>query len=180
MEFEKSILSKRSDGAAMPVTVADGIHLLTFHCQHCYTVLADSLHVCGELKSLDSVILLKVTNDVVVGDAVLSKEKGEMINCIYSSLKCGRCHLTVGKVLRSSPPSLASVRSLFLLDKSSISCYILNSSSMVKASGLTFDLKPVSERLAEVREQLEAQLDHMSILKSRLADMSIIREKKRN
>lgn len=58
MEFEKSILSKRSDGAAMPVTVADGIHLLTFHCQHCYTVLADSLHVCGELKSLDSVILL--------------------------------------------------------------------------------------------------------------------------
>ncbi|RVE57564.1 hypothetical protein OJAV_G00217610 [Oryzias javanicus] len=105
MEFEKSILSKRGDEAAMPVPVADGIHLLTFHCQHCYTVLADSLHVCGELKSLDSVILLKVTNDVVVGDDVLSKEKGEMTNCIYSALTCGRCHLTVGKILHSSRPA---------------------------------------------------------------------------
>lgn len=57
MEFEKSILNKRSD-EAKPGTAADDRHLMTFHCQHCYTVLADSLDVCGELQSLDSVILL--------------------------------------------------------------------------------------------------------------------------
>ncbi|XP_004082137.1 protein Mis18-beta [Oryzias latipes] len=178
MEFEKSILNKRSD-EAKPGTAADDRHLMTFHCQHCYTVLADSLDVCGELQSLDSVILLKVTDDVVVGDAVMSKDKGEMTNCISSPLKCSHCHLDVGKILHSSPPSLAPVRSLFLLDKSSISCYILNSSSMVKASGLSFDLQPVSERLAEVKQHFEAHLEKMSILKSRLADMSIIRNKKR-
>lgn len=32
--------------------------LLTLHCQHCHTVLGDSVYICGETKYLDSIICL--------------------------------------------------------------------------------------------------------------------------
>ncbi|XP_044023392.1 protein Mis18-beta isoform X2 [Siniperca chuatsi] len=105
-----------------------------------------------------------------------SGHKGEMANCIYSSLKCRGCHSAVGKVIHSAPSRLAMARSIFLLYKANISCYILNSSSMVKASTLTFDLKPFRESMNEVRQQFEAQLDQMAHIKSRLADRSVTSE----
>lgn len=40
---------------------------------------------------------------------------------IYSRLKCRCCHSAVGTVIYSSPPRLASARSLFLLSRANIS-----------------------------------------------------------
>ncbi|XP_070777215.1 protein Mis18-beta [Enoplosus armatus] len=145
----------------------------TLHCQQCNTVLGDSLGVCGEIKCMDSIMCLRVTSDVVIGDAIESGRKGEMANCIYSSLKCRGCRSAVGRVIHSAPARLAMARSIFLLYKANISCYILNSSSMVKASTLTFDLKSFRESMNEVRQQFEAQLDQMAHIKSRLADRSV-------
>ncbi|XP_041810472.1 protein Mis18-beta [Chelmon rostratus] len=145
---------------------------MSLHCQQCNTVLGDSLGVCGEIKCMDSIMCLRVTNDVVISDPIESRHKGEMANCIYSPLKCRGCKAAVGKVIHSAPPRLAVVRSIFLLNKANISCYILNSSSMVKASTLTFDLKPVRESINEVRQQFEVMLDQMSHIKSRLANQS--------
>ncbi|KAF3845304.1 hypothetical protein F7725_008467 [Dissostichus mawsoni] len=87
---------------------------MTLHCLQCSTVLGDSL---------------RVTDDVVVSDAMKSGHKGEMAS-ISSSLKCRGCGSAVGSVIHSAPSSLAAVRSMFLLQKKKISCYILNRRSM--------------------------------------------------
>ncbi|KAM9341593.1 protein Mis18-beta [Symphorus nematophorus] len=176
MEFNGSILIRCTADEKL---TAEKQHKqqMTLHCQRCSAVLGDSFGVCGEIKSMDSIMCLKVTNDVVVSDVMESKHKGEMVNCIYSSLKCRSCRSAVGKVIHSAPPPLAAARSVFLLHKANISCYILSSSSMVKASTLTFDLKACRENLNEVRHQFEAQLDHMLTMKGRLANRRGIRRK---
>ncbi|KAM6912196.1 protein Mis18-beta [Xenentodon cancila] len=177
MEFEDSLLIKRGD-AVKPNKSAEHRQIMTLHCQQCNAVLADSLHVCGEIKCMDSVMCIKVTDDLVVDDGMVSGHKGEMADCIYSPLKCRSCQCVVGKLIHSAPSRLASVRSIFLLCKSNISCYILGSCSMVKASTLTFDMKPTRETITEVRQQFQVQLDRMLRMKSRLAERSVIREKK--
>lgn len=45
---------------------------------------------------------------------------------IYSRLKCRCCHSAVGTVIYSSPPRLASARSLFLLNRANISWWAAN------------------------------------------------------
>ncbi|XP_071353770.1 protein Mis18-beta isoform X1 [Trachinotus anak] len=190
MEYEDSFLTQRTDDVRLAPEAAHG-QLVTLHCAQCSAVLGDSLGVCGEIKCMDSIMCLilqylirthvgtavcpppGVTSDVVIGDAKESGHKGEMARCIYSSLKCLGCRCAVGRVIHSAPSRLATIRSLFLLYKANISCYILNSSSMVKASTLTFDMKPLRENINEVRQQFEAQLDQMSRVKSRLADRSV-------
>ncbi|KAF7658646.1 hypothetical protein LDENG_00009860 [Lucifuga dentata] len=153
---------------------AERKNLMTFHCAQCHTVLGDSLSLCGELKwTAYCIMCFKVTQDVVISEKKVSGHKDEMANCIYSSLKCHGCCCAVGKVIHSSPPHLAALRSIFLLYKANISCYTLNSKSMVKASAVSFDLKPLRQSINEVRQQFEDQLNQMSRIKSRLADRSI-------
>ncbi|XP_072221433.1 protein Mis18-beta [Leuresthes tenuis] len=171
MEYDESLLLNRIDSVKL-TTAAEHKQMMTLLCQQCNTVLADSVGVCGEIRCMDCIMCIRVTNDVVVSDVMVSGHDKEIANCIYRALKCGSCHSVVGKVIHSSPSRLASIRSIFLLHKANISCYILDSCSMVKASTLTFDLKPLRETIAEMKQQFEAQLDHTLHIKSRLADMS--------
>ncbi|KAF1374513.1 hypothetical protein PFLUV_G00229870 [Perca fluviatilis] len=175
MEFDESLLIQRTNAAKL-ATGAEHKQRMTLHCQQCNTVLGDSLGVCGEITCMDAIVCIRVTNDVVISDAMESGHKDAMANCIYSSLICRGCRCAVGRVVHSAPSRLATVRSMFLLYKANISCYILNCCSMVKASTLTFDLKPLSESMNKVRKQFEAQLDQMSRIKSRLADRSLTSE----
>uniref|UniRef100_A0AAX7SW26 Protein yippee-like n=1 Tax=Astatotilapia calliptera TaxID=8154 RepID=A0AAX7SW26_ASTCA len=119
---------------------------MTFHCQQCNAVLADSTGVCGEMKSMDSLMCL-ITNDVVINRLIMNVL---ITPSIYSSLKCRGCRCALGKVIHSAPSRLALIRSIFLLYKANINCYILNSSSLVKASTLTFDQKPLRQSMNEV------------------------------
>ncbi|XP_043998192.1 protein Mis18-beta [Gambusia affinis] len=169
MEFDDSLLVERIDDLET-ITTLEPEHLMTFHCVQCNTVLADSLGVCGELKCIDSVMCMRVTNDVVVSGALESLHQGELANCICSNLKCRACNSVVGKRIHAAPSHLAAVRSVFLLNKARMSCYILDSSSMVKASSLSFELKPLQETVEEARQECEEQLDQMA---HTLADMSM-------
>lgn len=173
MEFNDSFLIKHTDDLKLPATGTVHRQQMTLHCHQCNAVLADSTGVCGEMKSMDSLMCIRVTNDVVISDKMESGHKGEMTNCIYSSLKCHGCRCALGKVIHSAPSRLALIRSIFLLYKANINCYILNSSSLVKASTLTFDQKPLRESMNEVRQQFEAQLEQMSRIKNRLVDGSV-------
>uniref|UniRef100_A0A3B4ZQW2 Mis18 domain-containing protein n=1 Tax=Stegastes partitus TaxID=144197 RepID=A0A3B4ZQW2_9TELE len=175
MEYNDSILITLTDDTQLS-SGAELTTRMTLHCQQCNRVLADSFCICGEIKCMDSIVCLKVTSDVVVSEAMESGHKGDMVNCIYSSLECRGCRSAVGKVVHSAPSRLAVIRSIFLLYKANISCYILNSSSMVKASTLTFDMKPLRKNIDEMKQQFKAQLDHMSLVKSRLADRSVTSE----
>uniref|UniRef100_A0A3B4ZLU7 Mis18 domain-containing protein n=1 Tax=Stegastes partitus TaxID=144197 RepID=A0A3B4ZLU7_9TELE len=118
---------------------------MTLHCQQCNRVLADSFCICGEIKCMDSIVCLsKLLRSVCLLFLLL-------FTCsIYSSLECRGCRSAVGKVVHSAPSRLAVIRSIFLLYKANISCYILNSSSMVKASTLTFDMKPLRKNIDEL------------------------------
>ncbi|XP_034051529.1 protein Mis18-beta [Thalassophryne amazonica] len=176
MEFEESILVQLTDDMQLSVE-AEAKDLMTFHCQRCNRVLGDSLSVCGELKSLDFLMCLKVTDDVIVTDEMeYSGHKGKLAHCIYSALKCRGCCSAVGKVVHSAPLQLAVIRSVFLLFKANINCYILNCGLMVTASSLSFDLKPLQEDMNEVKQTFEEQFDKMSQIKSRLSDGSTTTE----
>ncbi|XP_034418804.1 protein Mis18-beta isoform X1 [Cyclopterus lumpus] len=193
MEFDESLLIQRAHALKM-AREAEHKQRMTLHCEQCNTVLGDSLGICGELKGMDCIVCIRpprlnpkhdsdqyfaaclpsgVTNDVVISDAMETGHKGEMASCIYSSLKCRGCRCDVGRIIHSAPSRLAAVRSMFLLHKANISCYILNRSSMVTSSSLAFDLKPLRESMNKMRKQFEAQLDQMSRIKSRLADGSV-------
>ncbi|XP_068608333.1 protein Mis18-beta [Brachionichthys hirsutus] len=169
MEFDGSILIQITDKLKMSARTTEDNPQMTFHCQKCHIVLGDSFDVCGEMKCMDSIMCLRVTEDVVVSDA---NNEGELADCIFSLLICRGCQSRVGKVVHSSPACFDAVRSLFLLSKASISCYILNSSSMVEASTLTFKMNALKESVTEVKNRFEEQLDRMSRLQIRLANTS--------
>uniref|UniRef100_A0A8C9X2C3 Mis18 domain-containing protein n=1 Tax=Sander lucioperca TaxID=283035 RepID=A0A8C9X2C3_SANLU len=135
---------------------------MTLHCQQCNTVLGDSLGVCGEITCVDAIVcisnektrvfwLLEVMTEMFCSGSHLLSQLLFPFS-IYSSLTCRGCRCAVGKVIHSAPSRLATVRSMFLLYKANISCYILDCCSMVKASTLTFDVKPLSESMNKVRQ----------------------------
>ncbi|XP_029981767.1 protein Mis18-beta [Sphaeramia orbicularis] len=167
MEFNDSMLMRRE--AEVNLSTESDKQWMTLHCGQCNTVVGDGLSICGELTPMDSIMCLKVTNDVAVSDE-MEVHKGDMAQCIYSPLMCRCCHSTVGKVIHSLPARLAVSRSVFLLNKANISCYILNSSSMVKASTLTFDLKPLRDNMREVHQKFKTQYERMLRVKSRMSD----------
>ncbi|XP_037550577.1 protein Mis18-beta [Nematolebias whitei] len=175
MEFEESFVIKRIDKMNISAA-AERMQMMTVHCLQCNTVMADSLGVCGEVKCMDSLLCLKVTADVVIGAVDESGRGQEMANCIYSPLRCRCCHSAVGRVLHSTPSRWASVRSFFLLHKANISCYLLDSPSLVKASELSLDLKPLKLCINEATQQVEEKLQQMSLIQSRLADRTISSE----
>nr|XP_020478625.1 protein Mis18-beta-like [Monopterus albus] len=177
MEYDESVLIRHMNNVKLTAE-AQHKQQMTIHCAQCNTVLGDSYGICGEvhIERMDSIMCLRVTDDVVISDAMESGHKGDLANCIFSSLKCHGCSCIVGKVIHSAPSHLATIRSLFLLYKANLSCYILTSSSMVKASKITFNLKPIRESINEVREQFEEQLDQMSRVNSKLTDKSVSSE----
>ncbi|XP_008311623.1 protein Mis18-beta [Cynoglossus semilaevis] len=171
MEFDESLLVQRFSATSMDKET--GLRKiyhqqLTLHCSHCHTVLGDSCGICGEIQSLDSIVCLSVTTDIVVGGANDFGRKGEIANCIYRSLICRCCASLVGKVILSGPSCLSMIRSLFLLHKPDISCYILDSKSLVKAVTVTFDVKPLVPAINEVEKQFRAHLENFTHMSSRL------------
>uniref|UniRef100_A0A3Q1J762 Mis18 domain-containing protein n=1 Tax=Anabas testudineus TaxID=64144 RepID=A0A3Q1J762_ANATE len=141
--FVSVILIKRIDD--LKVIEEPDKQQMTLHCAQCNRVLGDSVGVCGEIQSMDSIVCSSE-------DKRHFRGKIHLKYLLTYSLKCHGCRCAVGKLIHSAPSHLATIRSLFLLSKSNISCYILNSSSMVKASMLTFDLKPLSDSIDEVRQ----------------------------
>uniref|UniRef100_A0A8C2YZX7 Mis18 domain-containing protein n=1 Tax=Cyclopterus lumpus TaxID=8103 RepID=A0A8C2YZX7_CYCLU len=139
MEFDESLLIQRAHALKM-AREAEHKQRMTLHCEQCNTVLGDSLGICGELKGMDCIVCISKCTF------------REMASCIYSSLKCRGCRCDVGRIIHSAPSRLAAVRSMFLLHKANISCYILNRSSMVTSSSLAFDLKPLRESMNKVTQ----------------------------
>ncbi|CAL8283757.1 unnamed protein product [Lota lota] len=142
--------------------------LMTLHCNQCNTVVGDSQSVCGEFKSMKSIMIVRVTDSVSLSDHTESKMERESNNCLHRSLECSSCHCILGAVVESTPLHLEMLRSVFLLQKEKINCYILEQSKMVKASDLVFDQKPISESIHEAIKLFRAQCDQMTQLHNRL------------
>lgn len=141
---------------------------LVLFCAKCNTALGDSLGICGEYADLNSVICLKVTEDVMVkGDQKPSVE-GPLATCIYTSLQCSGCFSVVGGVLQATPPHLSALRDFFLLQKDRINCYNMTDGMMVAGSTLNFEQKPIGEEISELKEELESQMKRLELLKDLL------------
>uniref|UniRef100_A0AAQ4NWE3 Protein yippee-like n=1 Tax=Gasterosteus aculeatus aculeatus TaxID=481459 RepID=A0AAQ4NWE3_GASAC len=93
---------------------------MTLHCQQCSAVWGDSFSICGEVRSMDSIVCL---SEFI---SLLGCRGWNCTSCltIYSALKCRGCCCAVGKVIHSAPWRLASVRSMFLLHKANTSCIL--------------------------------------------------------
>lgn len=163
MEFNASSMELRTDQVKLLREIDR--RWMTFHCEKCNTVFGDGLSVCGEIKSMGCVLLLKVTKDIVVDDKKETEQKGDLAQCIYSFLSCRRCCSYVGRIIHSAPTRLANCRSVFLLHKPNLSCYLLNSSSMVKATSISFEIKPLRESMKEMMQKFEGMQKRMSHLK---------------
>uniref|UniRef100_A0A3Q3RAB4 Protein yippee-like n=1 Tax=Monopterus albus TaxID=43700 RepID=A0A3Q3RAB4_MONAL len=144
MEYDESVLIRHMNNVKLTAE-AQHKQQMTIHCAQCNTVLGDSYGICGEvhIERMDSIMCLSLQYVLSLLLFTFS---------IFSSLKCHGCSCIVGKVIHSAPSHLATIRSLFLLYKANLSCYILTSSSMVKASKITFNLKPIRESINEVKQ----------------------------
>uniref|UniRef100_A0A8C6UUX7 Mis18 domain-containing protein n=1 Tax=Neogobius melanostomus TaxID=47308 RepID=A0A8C6UUX7_9GOBI len=172
MEFNDSTMELRKD-QVKELREIDR-RWMTFHCEKCNTVFGDGLSVCGEVKSMGCILLLKVTKDIVIDDKKETELKGDLAQCMYSFLLCRCCRSFVGRIIHSSPTRLANCRSMFLLHKPSLCCYLLNSSSMVKATSISFELKPIGESMKEMMREFEGMYKQIIHLKKDVLDRSTI------
>lgn len=169
MEFNDSLMELRKDQVKSLREIDR--RWMTFHCEKCNTVFGDGLSVCGEIKPMGCITFLKVTQDIIINDKKETAQKGDLAQCIYSFLSCRRCRSLVGRIIHSAPARLANCRSMFLLHKPNLSCYFLNCSSMVKATSISFELKPFRESMKEMMQTFEGMCTRMSRLKE-LSDCS--------
>ncbi|XP_043111857.1 protein Mis18-beta [Puntigrus tetrazona] len=145
------------------VCMVDYRNCSVLQCTTCNTVLGDSLGICGEIQSLQSIICSKVTEEVRVNKKLEMSLSGHLAFSTYQVLHCAGCHGAVGLVLHSTPKHLAALRNLFLLRKELINCYMLGG-AFVKASKINFKHKLMDRKFKELKQDLEAQLKQVKIL----------------
>ncbi|NXQ55948.1 MS18B protein, partial [Anthoscopus minutus] len=117
-----------------------------FHCRDCWTVLGDSLQLCGqEPPGLSVLICFKVTSDVTWEDSLSVGLDGALVGCTYYLLSCRSCGLALGFSLYSSDSDLAYLRGLFCFFKNSIMCYLLKHQKTIEASKVNFPAVTLKE-----------------------------------
>ncbi|XP_018948998.2 protein Mis18-beta-like [Cyprinus carpio] len=146
------------------VCMVDFTSSVVLQCMTCNTVLGDSLAICGEVRSLQSIICLKVSEDVRVNKKLEMSLNGHLAFSTHQVLYCAGCHGAVGLVLHSTPEHLSALRNLFLLRKELINCYMLRSGARVKASKINFKHRLMDKNIKELKQDLEAQLKQVKIL----------------
>ncbi|XP_028852011.1 protein Mis18-beta [Denticeps clupeoides] len=142
-------------------------------CAKCSTVLGDSLGVCGADSGVDvkAIICSKVTEDVLVQNELKISLEGPLAACAYNSLCCSTCHRQVGVRLQSTPPHLSALRSLFILHKDSMNCYMLKSGTVVSAASVSFEQRTFGKRLVKLKQELDTQMNKLIHLKETLVEL---------
>nr|XP_004174580.4 protein Mis18-beta [Taeniopygia guttata] len=128
-----------------------------FHCRGCWTVLGDSLQLCGqEPPGLSILICFRVTNDVIWEDSLSVGLEGTLLGCTYYLLFCRSCGSAVGFILYSTGSELAYLRDLFCFFKDRIMCYLLKNQMIIEASKVNFPAVTLKENMQKVKGKLVA------------------------
>ncbi|KPP74460.1 protein Mis18-beta-like [Scleropages formosus] len=152
---------------------------VVLYCAVCSAVWSDSLEVCGEHEQLNSIVCLRVTKDVVVKEELEFRLEGRLegwtsnvllisLYSTYNALHCSGCQCFVGVVLNSTPKHLSALRSLFLLQKENINCYVLKTGAIVKASSVTFKSRNTGTNLDELKQEMDSIAEQMSRIERKL------------
>uniref|UniRef100_A0A8C1QK44 Opa interacting protein 5 n=1 Tax=Cyprinus carpio TaxID=7962 RepID=A0A8C1QK44_CYPCA len=157
------------------VCMVDYRNCSVLQCMTCNTVLGDSLAICGEVRSLQSIICLKVSEDVRVNKKLEMSLNGHLAFSTHQVLYCAGCHGAVGLVLHSTPEHLSALRNLFLLRKELINCYMLRSGARVKASKINFKHRLMDKNIKELKQDLEAQLKQVKILEGMMEKLFLVK-----
>ncbi|XP_041316122.1 protein Mis18-beta isoform X2 [Pyrgilauda ruficollis] len=140
-----------------------------FHCRSCWTVLGDSLQLCGQEPSeLSILVCFKVTSDVTWEDSLLIGLEGALLGCAYYLLLCRSCGLAVGFILYSSGSDLAHLRDLFCFFKDSIMCYLLKNQMIIEASKVNFPAVTLKENMQKMKEKLVELSGRVELLTRKL------------
>ncbi|XP_041257737.1 protein Mis18-beta [Onychostruthus taczanowskii] len=140
-----------------------------FHCRSCWTVLGDSLQLCGqEPPELSVLVCFKVTSDVTWEDSLLIGLEGALLGCAYYLLLCRSCGLAVGFILYSSGSDLAHLRDLFCFFKDSIMCYLLKNQMIIEASKVNFPAVTLKENMQKMKEKLVELSGRVEVLTRKL------------
>ncbi|NXR93141.1 MS18B protein, partial [Hypocryptadius cinnamomeus] len=117
-----------------------------FHCRGCWTVLGDSLQLCGQEPP--GLNVLVCFSQCLVGPA---ENTSLSPFSAYYLLFCRSCGLSVGFVLYSSGSDLAHIRDLFCFFKDSIMCYLLKNQIIIEASKVNFPAVTLKNDMQKVR-----------------------------
>ncbi|XP_023691807.2 protein Mis18-beta [Paramormyrops kingsleyae] len=147
---------------------ADHRNAVVLHCGACYTVLSDTFEVCGEYKKLNSIICARVTKHVTIKEELGFQVQGPLTGCTYNALQCSGCFRCVGIILNSTTKHLSVLRSLCLLQKENISCYSFKTSSVIKASDVSFEPGTIRKSLDKLKQELDGILEHMVVIQRQL------------
>ncbi|XP_041316125.1 protein Mis18-beta isoform X4 [Pyrgilauda ruficollis] len=117
-----------------------------FHCRSCWTVLGDSLQLCGQEPSeLSILVCFKVTSDVTWEDSLLIGLEGALLGC-----------------------DLAHLRDLFCFFKDSIMCYLLKNQMIIEASKVNFPAVTLKENMQKMKEKLVELSGRVELLTRKL------------
>lgn len=145
--------------------------LIVFQCNQCYTVLGDSLQMCGQDEKLDCVICLRVTNDVIMEEYLMFDVEGFLAGSSYNPLYCRSCRILLGFCLYSTFKPLAHLRRLFCLSKEKVCCYLLESKKTLPASDLSFSLSSLKGKFAELKGSLVGAFCSAQFLEGRMGEL---------
>ncbi|NWW66926.1 MS18B protein, partial [Ifrita kowaldi] len=126
-----------------------------FHCRGCWTVLGDSLQLCGQEPPGLSVLVC--FSQCLVGPRGGRQRRPGWEHfslspfSAYYLLTCRSCGSAVGFILYSSGSDLAYLRGLFCFFKESIICYLLKSQMIIEASKVNFPAVTLKEQMEKVR-----------------------------
>ncbi|XP_072478845.1 protein Mis18-beta [Notamacropus eugenii] len=130
-------------------------NFVVFHCLDCFSVLGDSVHLCGEeTRLLGSLIFSRITHNVVLDKSLLVGIEGALLGSTYNPLFCSSCGLSVGFRLYSTDATLSDLKGLFCLFKNSVVCYFLKTKSMVNASETEFPIKDLNAQISKLKEKI--------------------------
>ncbi|NXM42898.1 MS18B protein, partial [Gymnorhina tibicen] len=117
-----------------------------FHCRGCWTVLGDSLQLCGQEPPGLSVLIC--FSKCLVGPA---EHFSLSPFSAYYLLSCRSCGMALGFILYSSGSDLAYLRGLFCFFKDRIICYLLQSQMIIEAFKVNFPAVTLKEQMEKVR-----------------------------
>ncbi|XP_074048585.1 uncharacterized protein LOC141491505 [Macrotis lagotis] len=146
----------RTSAQGEPADPTPAPDFVLFHCQNCFSVLGDSVHLCrDETGPLDILIFSRITRKVILDKSLLVGIEGALLGSSRYPLFCQSCGLSVGFNLDSSYATFSDLKGLFCLFKKSIFCYLLKTKSIVSASEMEFPFKHLNDHISELVGKIE-------------------------